>query len=78
MSQNFQPIWFPHWPTCNVMISRGILASMWVPSQRDDGAKVGCQGLPMGCAMLLQLACSHNGQFTHPKYTTGVIGPCMA
>ena len=24
--QNSDPIWFPHWPTCNVMISRGIAA----------------------------------------------------
>jgi hypothetical protein len=24
--QNSDPIWLPHWPTCNVMISRGMPA----------------------------------------------------
>ena len=26
--QNSDPIWFPHWPTCNVMISLGILCQL--------------------------------------------------
>ena len=32
--QNSEPIWFPHWPSCKVMISRGIMDLLLVETRQ--------------------------------------------
>lgn len=46
--QNSDPIWFPHWPTCNVMISRGIAAACPQGARLGHPAPTGFRYMPVG------------------------------
>ena len=53
--QNSVPTWLPHWPTCSVMISRGILASSALRALRS--------GPPLELDFIYNLDFGKNGWF---------------